>query len=103
MPHVEVGQGALGPGIAAVLREIGIARAAEEAGSVIDGLRPGVRSERRQSVLEALLEARLKAVVIRVPARFQDVDVGELRYGARVDRLRAGQRLVEIAGAEQLG
>src|ERR1039458_3970599 len=103
MPHVEVGQGALGPGIAAVLREIGIARAREETGCVVDGLRPGIRRESRQSVLEPLLEAGLKAVIIRVYARFQDVDVGELRYGARIDRLRAGQRLVEIARTQKLG
>src|SRR5262249_52975857 len=92
----------LGAGVAAVLREIGVARAREKAGRVVNGLRPRVRGQSRQAVVKALLEARLQTVINRIAARFQDVDIGELRKRPRIDRLRARIGLIQVARAEQL-
>src|ERR1035438_3677893 len=47
-------------------------------------------------------DSGLQALVIRIAARFDDVDVGELRDWTRIRLLRAGQRLIEIARANQL-
>src|SRR5438876_396209 len=101
MPHVEVGAAFFRAWIIAVLWKVGIARAVEETGSVIERLRPGVRREHGEAGSEPLLESDLQAMVARTGARFLEEDAIKLGHGPWVFWLRAGAWLIDVAGREQ--
>src|ERR1035437_9560249 len=103
MADIEVGEAAFQVDVTAVLRIIRIPRTAEEARGVVDGFRPGIRGIGRQTAAQGPPDASLQTLVVRIAARLDDVDVVELRYRPRIRLLRAGQRLIEIARANQLG
>src|ERR1035438_6652417 len=79
MPHVEIREASFQVDVTAVLRIVRIARGGEEARGVVDGFRPGVRGIGRQAGAQGPPPARLQALVIRIAARLDDVDVVELR------------------------
>ena len=77
LADVEIGASPFRAQVVGVLRKVRIAGGVEEPGGIVDRLGVRVGRQPRQSLPQALLEPRLKAVVRRVGLRLDDVDLGE--------------------------
>ena len=100
--NIEVAQPAFGAQIVAVLRKVRVAGRRKESRRVVNRFRIRVGGEQRQPVRQPLFQTRLQAVVDRVRAGLDNIDVGEGRIGPHEIRIGRRLRLVDVTRIDQV-